>query len=420
MSAKAEILTIGDEILYGQTLDTNSHWISGELDKLSIKVIRKTTVPDLEEEILTALAEAEHRADVVLITGGLGPTSDDLTKPTLAKYFNVPLVLNEQTLEELKERYEKAGRELNELNKGQAIEPEGSTKIYNQLGTATGIWMEKNDTVFVSMPGVPFEMKGMMEDEILPRLQEKYIEGEVYHKMIRTSGIPESTLAEKISDWEANLPSHIKLAYLPTLSQVKLRLTAIGTERNQIVQEVDQQVEKCLPLIEKYVYATENIEIEERVGQMLREQGKTISCAESCTGGYLSHLLTTIPGSSDYFQGTYVAYSYDIKEIALDVDHKILQEKGAVSEEVVAQMAENVRRVFGTSIGVALSGIAGPGGATEDKPVGTVWIAYSDESTTIAKKFIFSKDRQINIKLSAIVALNIVRRQLVKSLERAK
>jgi len=414
MSAIAEIITIGDEILYGQTLDTNSHWMSGELDKLGIKVIRKTTIPDLEEHLLTAFAEAESRADIVLITGGLGPTNDDLTKPCLAKFFGVELVMNEEALVELTERYARSGWELSKLNRGQAIQPKGSTKITNELGTAPGIWLEKNDTIFVSMPGVPFEMRGIMAKEVLPKLKSRFVKGKIFHRIIRTGGIAESTLSEKLASWEASLPTHMKLAYLPSLAQVKLRLTTIGENMDLMKEEAEEQVQKCLTYIQKYVYATENIDLEERVGQLLREQGKTISCAESCTGGYLSHLITTIPGSSDYFQGSYVAYSYEIKEKALQVDHDLLIEKGAVSEEVVIQMAENIRKVFNTDIGVSLSGIAGPGGATEDKPVGTIWIAYSDGKKTEARKFIFAKDRKLNIQLSAMVALNIVRSELMK------
>lgn len=414
MFVKAEIITIGDEILYGQTLDTNSHWISGELDQLGIKVIRKTTIPDLEDAILAAFSEAEARADIILMTGGLGPTNDDLTKPCLAKYFEVDLEMDDEVLDELTERYARSGWELTDLNKRQAVLPLGATKIPNELGSASGIWFERNDTIFISMPGVPFEMKRIMTNEILPRLKNKFVKGKIHHRIIRTGGVPESTLAEKLADWEKRLPSNIKLAYLPSLAQVKLRLTGMGEDLAVLEKELEEQVQKCLPLIRKYVFSTENIELEERVGQLLREQGKTISCAESCTGGYLSHLLTSISGSSDYFQGSYVAYSYDIKEKALQVDHDVLLKKGAVSEEVVVQMAENIRKVFNTDIGVSLSGIAGPGGGMEDKPVGTVWIAYSDAEKTFSKKFIFAKDRQLNIQLSAIVALNIVRNNLMK------
>ena len=406
--ALAEIITIGDEILFGQTLDTNSHWMSNELDKIGIKVIRKTTVPDLEDQIIASFSEAETRANIILITGGLGPTSDDLTKPCLANFFGVEMEMNQEALIELTQLYKRSNLELSKLNEGQAIQPKGSTKITNELGTAPGIWYEKDEAIFISMPGVPFEMRGMMEKVILPKLQTLFVKEKIHHRIIRTSGIPESKLAEKLADWEAGLPSHIKLAFLPTLAQVKLRLTATGSNEESLKKEVQNQIDKSLLLIQEYVYATENIELEERVGQILREQGKTIACSESCTGGYLSHLLTTIPGSSDYFQGSYVAYSYAIKEKALQVDHKILQKQGAVSEEVVRQMAENVRKAFGTSIGISLSGIAGPGGATKDKPVGTVWIAYSDGNKTEAKKFIFAKDRKLNIQLSALVALNMI------------
>ncbi len=409
MSIKAEILTIGDEILYGQTLDTNSHWISAELDQIGIRVIRKSTIPDDKEAILAAFAESESRADITFITGGLGPTNDDLTKPCLAEYFGVGMVLNQEALDEITELFERSGREVTELNYGQAMQPIGAKKVTNKMGTAPGIWMERNDKIFISMPGVPHEMKAMMTNEILPVIKERFVKGVIYHKIIRTAGIPESHLAEQLAEWEAALPAHIKLAYLPSLAQVKLRLTASGNDLDVLKSETEIEVQKLLPLIEKYVFATQNIELEERIGQLLREQGKTISCAESCTGGYLSHLLTSIPGSSDYFQGSYIAYSYEIKEKALQVDREILNTKGAVSEEVVVQMAENIRKVFNTSIGVSLSGIAGPGGATEGKPVGTVWIAVSDDSGTRAKKFVFSKDRKMNIHLSAMVALNMVR-----------
>ncbi len=412
MSTKAEIITIGDEILYGQTLDTNSHWISGELDQINIKVVRKSTIPDTESEILSAFEEAEKRADIILITGGLGPTNDDLTKPCLARYFGVDMQMNEEALQDVKALFGRSGREVTPLNEAQALMPIGAEKITNKMGTAPGIWMEREGKIFVSMPGVPHEMKGMMTAEILPKISERFLKSKIYHRIIRTGGIPESHLAEKLEEWEKNLPTHIKLAYLPSLAQVKLRLTAQGNDLAILKEETETQIQKCLPLIGKYVYSTENIELEEKVGQLLREQGKTISCAESCTGGFLSHLITTVPGSSDYFQGSYVAYSYDIKEKALWVDRDILNTKGAVSEEVVIQMAENIRNVFNTSIGVSLSGIAGPGGGTEDKPVGTVWIAVSDENGTKAKKFVFSKDRKLNIQLSAMVALNMIRSRL--------
>lgn len=417
MSVTAEIITIGDEILYGQTLDTNSHWISGELDENNVRVVRKSTISDHEAQIMNALGEAKERADLILITGGLGPTNDDLTKPCLAKYFGVDMDINDEALEDVKALFERAGRKMTDLNRRQALMPLGAEKLTNELGTAPGIWMEQDGKVFVAMPGVPHEMKGLMSKEVLPRIREKFVKKKIYHRIVRTGGIPESHLAETLKDWEDNLPEHIKLAYLPSLAQVKLRLTAEGEDLATLKKETLDQIQKCLPLIQKYVFATENIELEERVGQMLRERGLKIACAESCTGGYLSHLLTSIPGSSDYFNGSYVAYSYEIKEKALSVDRDILETKGAVSEEVVVQMAENIRKVFNTDIGVSLSGIAGPGGGTKDKPVGTVWIAVSDRNGTKARKYVFAKDRLLNIRLSAMVALNMVRRRLSKLYE---
>ena len=413
MSTKAEIITIGDEILYGQTLDTNSHWISGQLDEISIKVIRKSTIPDDRLEILKALHEAENRADIVLITGGLGPTNDDLTKPCLAEYFGVEMEMNQEALEGVKDIFKRIGREMTPTNEAQGLMPVGAEKITNKLGTAPGIWMNKGNKIFISMPGVPHEMKGMMIDVILPKISKQFVKEHIHHRIIRTCGIPESHLAEHLEQWESSLPAHIKLAYLPSLGQVKLRLTAIGSD-NDVLADAEKQIERVLPSIEKYVYATKDIELEERVGQMLVEQDKTISCTESCTGGYLSHLLTSIPGSSGYFKGSYVAYSYEIKEKALWVDKDALIKKGAVSEEVVIQMAENIRKVFNTSLGVSISGIAGPGGGTEEKPVGTVWIAVSSEKGTVARKFTFYKDRIINIRYSAMVALNMIRVELSK------
>jgi nicotinamide-nucleotide amidase len=412
MAARAELITIGDEILYGQTLDTNSHWISGELDALGIKVIRRTTIPDHEDIILKAFEEAQGRADMVLITGGLGPTNDDLTKPCLCKFFGTSLAMNNDVLDEIKTLFAHAGRELSELSKLQAMQPIGSKSISNRVGTAPGIWMERDNTVFISMPGVPHEMKTMMSERILPLLKDRFIKGHLRHKFLRTAGIPESRLAEKIKPWEDQLPSHIKLAYLPTLGQVKLRLTSSGMDAALVEKELEQEAERCRPLLEKYIYATENIELEHRVGQLLREQDKTLAIAESCTGGFLSHLITSIPGSSDYFMGSFVPYSNKMKEQLVHIKHETLREFGAVSEQVVLELAQNVRDVFGTSIGISISGIAGPTGGSEEKPVGTVWIAYADGEKQEAKKFVFTKDRKLNIQFSAMAALNMLRIQL--------
>ena len=409
MSKYAEIISIGDEILYGQTLDTNSHWISGRLDEIGIKVRRKITIGDEREEILKTLKESSERSDIILITGGLVPTRDDLTKPLLAEYFGVGLKMNDEAFRHIRSIFEKNGREVTELNRMQAELPENCTKIDNKLGTAPGMWFEENGTVYVSMPGVPYEMEGMMNDTILPKLKEKFTGGVIYHKIIKTVGIGESALAEKITDWEDHLPKSIKLAYLPTFGQVKLRLTALGSDKTMLEKEVGKEVDKLIPQIASYVYGYDNDELKKVVGDIMLKNSKSIAFAESCTGGYISHLMTKVPGSSQYYKGSIISYDYDVKVNSLDVDRKVMEEKGAVSEEVVLQMARSVKTKLGADIGISVSGIAGPGGGTEDKPVGTVWIGYSDDQKTVAKKFNFSKDRNVNIKLSALCALNMFR-----------
>lgn len=408
----AELLTIGDEILYGQIVDTNSQWMSVELDKLGIKVIRKTTVGDIEQDILTAFAEAENRADIILITGGLGPTSDDLTKPVLAKYFNCGLEINAEALAEVTEFFNSRGRELTEINKQQAALPTACEKITNAMGTAPGMWFNKGDKVFMSMPGVPHEMKRMMTEHVLPRLNKKYELPVIHHKIIRTIGLGESFLAEKIADWEKALPMHIKLAYLPSLGEVKLRLTAFGNSLSQLQTETNEQAGKLKEIIDQFIYGYGEEPIEVVIGKLLKEKKLTLSIAESCTGGYLSHLITSVPGSSEYFLGSMIPYDYQIKMRQLGVKPETLEKYGAVSEPTIIEMANIVRAKFNTDIGVATSGIAGPGGATADKPVGTVWIAYSDKNHTVTKKLQLSKDRLINIRLSSVAVLNLIRQSL--------
>jgi nicotinamide-nucleotide amidase len=410
----AELLTIGDEILYGQIVDTNSQWMSVELDKVGIKVIRKTSVGDQEDEILTVFAEAEKRADIILITGGLGPTSDDMTKPLLAKYFDCKLQMHEEALAEVTTFFKSRGREMTELNRQQAALPICCTKITNPVGTAPGMWFERNNKVFMSMPGVPHEMKKMMTERVIPKLKEKFQTPTIYHKVIRTIGIGESFLADKISSWEKSLPDHIKLAYLPSLGEVKLRLTGFSNSSTQIESEIDELVKKVQPLAGEYIYGYGEEPIEETIGKMLRERKLTLSMAESCTGGYLSHLITSVAGCSDYFLGSMVPYSYEIKMRQLGVKPEVLEKYGAVSEQTIIEMANIVRAKFNTDIGVATSGIAGPGGATPEKPVGTVWIAYSDKHQTVTKKLQISSERSINIRMASMAVLNLIRLSLPK------
>lgn len=405
----AELLTIGDEILYGQIVDTNSQWMGVKLSNIGIKVIRKTTIGDLEEDILSAFAEAEKRADIILITGGLGPTSDDLTKPCLAKYFNCEMRIHEEALAEVTEFFKSRGRALTEINRLQASLPLCCEKITNKMGTAPGMWFERNGKVFVSMPGVPYEMKSMMNEIIIPKLLQTFKTPTIRHTLIRTVGIGESFLAEKISSWEKSLPAHIRLAYLPGFGEVKLRLTAFGNDEELLKNEIAALIEKIKPLAGEYIFGIGQDPLEVVLGNTLRDKKLTLSVAESCTGGYLSHLITSVPGSSEYFLGSIIPYSYEIKMSLLGVKPETLEQYGAVSESTIKEMANLIRIKFNTDIGVATSGIAGPGGETPDKPVGTVWIAYSDKHQTVARKLQLSKDRLINIKIASTAVLNLIR-----------
>lgn len=410
----AEVLTIGDEILYGQILDTNTKWISRELDDIGIKVRRKTAIGDKKQEILEALEESINRSDIVLITGGLGPTKDDITKKTLAEYFDMELELNPSALEDVEDIFSRFGKEVTEINRQQAFLPDGCKKIKNERGTAPGMWFEKGKKVVVSMPGVPFEMEAMMAKTILPKFKKHFTLPVIVHKVIKTIGIGESWLAEEISDWEDNLPEHLGLAYLPGKSQVRLRLTGVGADRDALESEMDQQIEAVLPIIKPYVYGFGDIQIEDAVGEMLKNRELKIATAESCTGGFLAHRLTSVPGSSEYYWGSVVSYHNDIKKGALEVSDKTLDSFGAVSEETASEMAVGVRKKFKTDIGISTTGIAGPDGGTEEKPVGTVWMAISFGKNVVTRKIQLPGTRILNIEYTAIHALNFLRQTLDK------
>jgi nicotinamide-nucleotide amidase len=408
------LLTIGDEILFGQTLDTNSQWMSSELDSFGFKVVHRATVSDKEKDILRGLDDASAWADIILITGGLGPTADDLTKPCLAKYFNVPLQSNPAALEELRVLFQQIDRELSEANIAQTNLPANADYISNSLGTAPGIWIEDKGKIYVSMPGVPFEMKGMISNHVIPRLQKLYALPIVTHKIIKTIGIGESWLAEKIASWEQNLPDNIKLAYLPSLGQVKLRLTSTGKDRVELAAAINEQVDLLTPHAKKYIYGYDGDEIEQVVGDLLIKQGLSLGTAESCTGGYLAHLITSVAGSSNYFKGSIIAYANEIKESALGVNPSTLEEHGAVSEETITEMARGVQAQLGVDVGIATSGIAGPDGGTEDKPVGTIWIAIAIGDEVKTRQLKLFKDRLLNIKMTAVTSLAMLWRILSK------
>ncbi|QIP17945.1 competence/damage-inducible protein A [Spirosoma aureum] len=410
---RAEVVTIGDEILFGQITDTNTAWLGTELTNIGIRIVRKSSVGDQADAILQILHEAHQRADVIILTGGLGPTKDDITKKTLCTYFGVDLVRNETALALVTSFFEKRGREMTDLNRGQADLPANATYIQNDWGTAPGMWFEHDGRVYVSLPGVPFEMKHLMSNRILPKLREHFKTPIIKHKMIRTVGIGESFLAERIEAWEDALPEPIKLAYLPSFGGVKLRLTTTGDNDALLDQQLDEQVGKVLPLIEKNVFGYDDDELEDVVGRLLKGKQLTLGIAESCTGGYVSSQITKVPGSSAYFWGSIVSYSNAVKVNQLGVEPATLEQFGAVSEETVRQMAEGVRKALGTNVGIATSGIAGPDGGTPDKPVGTIWIACATDQRTVARLLRLGQYRDQNIQLTSTYVLNMLREELL-------
>ncbi|ERM84553.1 damage-inducible protein CinA [Rhodonellum psychrophilum GCM71 = DSM 17998] len=414
---KAEIIAIGDELLYGQIIDTNSHWISQELDLIGVRVVRRTTVGDNRTDILSAFQQAEQRADIILMTGGLGPTNDDLTKPLLAEYFKCGTELVPEALEAVRTFFEKRGRELTLTNQMQAYLPTKCQYVPNEVGTAPGMWFEENGCVWMSMPGVPHEMKKLMTDFVLPKVKSLFELPTIFHRVIRTVGIGESWLADLIKNWEESLPSHIRLAYLPSLGQVRMRLTAFGDDLRTLQNEVDLQIETVKPLIDKYIYGYDQESLEEAIGRLLKQENKKIALAESCSGGYISHLITSIPGSSAYFQGAVVPYHNTFKNQILGVNEKVLEEFGAVSEQTIIEMAENIRTLFQADYGLASSGIAGPGGGWAEKPVGTVWIACAFEGRTVTKKLQLTQDRMLNIQLTGVALLNLFRTCILEKTE---
>ncbi|GAB2562077.1 competence/damage-inducible protein A [Spirosoma areae] len=410
---RAEVITIGDEILFGQIIDTNTAWIGTELTNIGIRVVRKTSVGDQVDAILQSLHEAHQRADIIIITGGLGPTKDDITKKTLCTYFGVGMVRNETALALVTSFFEKRGREITEINRAQADLPANAIYIQNDWGTAPGMWFEHEGRVYVSLPGVPFEMKHLMSNRILPKLTQHFQAPIIKHKMIRTVGLGESFLAERIEAWEDALPEHIKLAYLPSFGGVKLRLTATGDNNAQLDSELAEQVDKVMPLIEKNVFGFDNDELENVVGTLLKDQNLTLGVAESCTGGYVSAQITKVPGASAYFWGGVVSYSNAVKVSTLGVRPETLEQFGAVSEETIRQMAEGVRRALGTNVGIATSGIAGPDGGTPDKPVGTIWIACATNRRTVTRLLKLGQYRDQNIQLTTTYVLNMLREELL-------
>jgi len=412
----AEILSIGDELLIGQTMNTNAGWMGEQLGLIGIRPKRVRTIGDDRQEIIEALSTTV--ADIVLITGGLGPTKDDITKHTLCEFFDTKLVRHAAIEAVIEEMFVKMGRDpknLLEVNRAQADLPEGCTVIPNDRGTASGMWFEREGRVFVSMPGVPYEMKAMMLNHVLPQLAQRFQPPAIIHRTLLTTGLGESHLAQRIEAWEDSLAAEsIKLAYLPSPGLVKLRLsTYASNDPAQARSRVDRKADELYGLIPELIFGEGEDRMERVVGRLLKDTGQTLSVAESCTGGYVSHLITSVPGSSAYFIGGVVSYANAVKMEELGIPSDMLELNGAVSRPVVEQMASGVRQALRTDWSIAISGVAGPDGGTPDKPVGTVWIAVAGKAGSRSVQGHFPGTRDLVIKRSAVTALNLLRQCLL-------
>ncbi len=412
----ATIITIGDELLIGQVIDTNSAWIAQELNKNGIALRKRVAVGDSSSEIRDALDIESRDTDIILITGGLGPTSDDITKPALNEYFGGKMIVNEQALENVKYLFAKVfKRPVSQVNLNQAEVPDVCEVIQNKRGSAPGMIFHKNETIFISMPGVPYEMKGMVENSVIPMLKTKYKLPYIIHSTILTAGIGESALAEIIEEFEYSLPAEIKLAYLPNYGMVRLRLSTSGFDEIKTRTKLDTYFNELKSLVKEYLVTDVDDSMPVFIGKLLKSKDKTVSAAESCTGGYIAHLLTSIPGSSDYFQGSIVSYSNDVKQKMLDVREETLNNYGAVSEETVTEMLKGLLGKMNTDYGIAVSGIMGPGGGSEEKPVGTVWIAVGNSENHQCQKINLRFKRERNIEVAGMMALNFLRKFIVES-----
>ena len=410
---KAAIITIGDELLIGQTVDTNSAWMGAELSKSGFDVYRITSVHDRKDDILYALNEAAGKTDVVLITGGLGPTSDDITKPTLCEFFNTHLILNNEVLYMIEEMMKYRNFPMNDKNRQQAEVPESCRVLKNAAGTAPGMWFEKDGTIYISMPGVPHEMKYLMTELVLPELKKHFTSQVIIHRNIMTYGTFESKLADILTGFESGLPENIKLAYLPASGIIKLRLTGTGEDHVVLSGIINDQVIKLYETIPEFIYGEDEESLEMVIGKLLTSKNKTVSTAESCTGGEIAHMITSVAGSSTYYKGSVIAYSNLIKTQLLGVQDYIITKYGAVSENTAKEMAIGVRSLLNTDFALATTGIAGPDGGTETKPVGTIWMAVASEGGTVSEIRVFGNDRNTNIKRFSLAALNLLRKQII-------
>ena len=423
-NVNASIITIGDELLIGQTIDTNSAWIGQELNKIGVWVKRRVAVGDVWDDIWNALDAESKEADIIIITGGLGPTADDITKPLLCKYFGGKLVVNEDVLKHVNYLFEKVYRRpgpMLERNLKQAEVPDVCTVLHNARGTAPGMWFtpkppkggvehDSNKKVFVSLPGVPHEMKGLMLNEVLPGIEKTFELPFIIHRTAFTMGTGESMIAEKIKEFETSLPDHIRLAYLPGYGMVKLRLTAKGDDKEKMEKELDEKFSVLIELVNEWLVTDKDENLAMVVQKILNEKNKTIGTAESCTGGYIAHLITSNAGSSVVYKGSIISYANEVKENILGVTDRTLRTVGAVSEETVVQMVKGAIEKLNVDFAVATSGIMGPDGGTDEKPVGTVWIAAGNKGKVETAKLAFRFDRERNIEMTSHTALNFLRK----------
>ncbi|XZF15352.1 CinA family nicotinamide mononucleotide deamidase-related protein [Chitinophagaceae bacterium MMS25-I14] len=405
---KATIITIGDELLIGQTIDTNSAWIAQQLNAMGIDVTRRVAVGDNRDAIINALDEEARTADILLLTGGLGPTSDDITKPLLNEYFGGKMVVNERVLAHVQEIFSRRNRPFLERNIKQAEVPDVCEVLFNQLGTAPGMWFEKEGKIYVSMPGVPFEMEGIMQDEVLPRFRKKFSSEAIVHRTIITGGEGESFIAERIKNIEETLPQHIRLAYLPSAGMVKLRLTGHGGTEDALTAEVESWQKKLAGQLQDITLAMEDLSTEEILGRSLRAHHTTLGLAESCTGGYIAHKLTQIPGSSEYFTGSIVCYDVRIKEEILGISRHLIESEGVVSEAVALEMAHKARTLLGTDIGFGVTGVLS---SSNDYPMpaGTVCMAVcGKDGRVVSRTLRFHYDRIRNKEMAAQMGLLMI------------
>lgn len=411
----ASIITIGDELLMGQTINTNSAWMSQELNKIGIWVHRQITIGDNWNDIWNVLQDETNLSEIIILTGGLGPTADDITKPLLCKYFGGQLIMNEEALQNIKTIFTRLNRPLIERNIKQAEVPDSCSVLQNKRGTAPGMLFSRDSKIIISLPGVPYEMKGLMEASVIPYLKNEFVLPTICYKTMVTAGKGESFIAEQLVDFEKSLPDYISLAYLPAYVIVKLRLKAIGENKEQLEKELHSYFEILKKLVAEILVSDEDKRAEELIGEQLIKSGKTVATAESCTGGYIAHLISSVPGASNYFKGSMVSYSNEVKENVLNVSPQTLEKFGAVSEEVVSEMFYSIIEKMKVEYAIAVSGIMGPLGGSNEKQVGTVWIAIGSKENMITKKLVLPFDRTKNIESTSQLAIILLLKIIPKN-----